>query len=238
MTSDPDELHRNSAIRRPGSFSKSHPPSRPTTPLRPSSRTSLRDSSSTKRHSSRNAGDPIANPLKDLEPAFAELADGMADLEANFMHLQLMHESLARFTEDFGSLLYGMNVNAFCVDFPETPVPESFKRALNLEPTTQAPRSAETQRFHNADGEPEATFLTTDTSFVENPPISSRSASRFETPAPPRRTTMGAPAQRAAKGVAGTAAAKRGTSAGAGRGTATRGRSASGIARGKLGGAR
>ena len=43
----------------------------------------------------------------------------MADLEANFMHLQLMHESLARFTEDFGSLLYAMNVNAFCVDFPE-----------------------------------------------------------------------------------------------------------------------
>ena len=43
----------------------------------------------------------------------------MADLEANFMHLQLMHESVARFSESFASFLYGMNMNAFCVDFPE-----------------------------------------------------------------------------------------------------------------------
>ena len=43
----------------------------------------------------------------------------MADLEANFMHLQLMHESLSRFNESFASFLYGMNMNAFCVDFPE-----------------------------------------------------------------------------------------------------------------------
>jgi DASH complex subunit DAM1 len=43
----------------------------------------------------------------------------MADLEANFMHLQLMHESLTRFSESFASFLYGLNMNAFCVDFPE-----------------------------------------------------------------------------------------------------------------------
>jgi DASH complex subunit DAM1 len=54
-----------------------------------------------------------------LEPAFAELSDSMADLESNFEHLQLMHESLARFSESFASFLYGLNMNAFCVDFPE-----------------------------------------------------------------------------------------------------------------------
>lgn len=43
----------------------------------------------------------------------------MADLEANFMHLQLMHESLTRFSDSFASFLYGLNMNAFCVDFPE-----------------------------------------------------------------------------------------------------------------------
>lgn len=53
----------------------------------------------------------------------------MADLEANLLHMQLMHESLARFSENFASFLYGMNMNAFCVDFPEAPVAESFKRA-------------------------------------------------------------------------------------------------------------
>jgi len=43
----------------------------------------------------------------------------MADLEANMMHFQLMHESLARFSESFASFLYGLNMNAFCVDFQE-----------------------------------------------------------------------------------------------------------------------
>ena len=57
--------------------------------------------------------------MASLEPAFAELSDSMADLEANFMHLQLLNESLGRFNENFGAFLYGMNMSAFCVDFPE-----------------------------------------------------------------------------------------------------------------------
>ncbi|KAJ5606459.1 DASH complex subunit Dam1-domain-containing protein [Penicillium lagena] len=63
--------------------------------------------------------DYTQSPINALEPQFAELADSMADLEANFMHLQLMHESLTRFSESFASFLYGLNMNAFCVDFPE-----------------------------------------------------------------------------------------------------------------------
>lgn len=86
---------------------------RPTTPLRPSSRSSFRDSA----RGSRDA--PGSFPLNTFEPAFAELSDAMADLEANMMHFQLMHESLARFSESFSSFLYGLNMNAFCVDFPE-----------------------------------------------------------------------------------------------------------------------
>lgn len=43
----------------------------------------------------------------------------MADLEANMMHLQLLNESISRFNENFGAFLYGMNMTAFCVDFPE-----------------------------------------------------------------------------------------------------------------------
>lgn len=90
--------------------------SRPTTPLRPSSRSSLRSSHSRSNSHGRSTND---NPLEEFEPAFAELSDSMADLEANFMHLQLMHESLARFSENFAGFLYGLNMNAFCVDFPE-----------------------------------------------------------------------------------------------------------------------
>lgn len=105
-----------------------NPPSRPTTPLRPISRSSLRDSASARRR--RFHGDNVDDdgqddslPLEELEPAFAELSDGMADLEANLMHMQLLHESLARFSENFASFLYGLNMNAFCVDFPEARFP-------------------------------------------------------------------------------------------------------------------
>ena len=101
------------------------PPSRPTTPLRPPSRSSLRTSTAQSAgkavaQSSEDGPEGVVPPIeKILEPQMAELADGIADLEANLMHLQLQHESLTRFTESFAAFLYGMEVNAFCVDFPE-----------------------------------------------------------------------------------------------------------------------
>lgn len=107
----------SSGRQRNSSHSRTRIPSRPTTPLRPPSRTSLRASQTTP-----NGGASATNaefPLASLEPAFAELSDSMADLEANFMHLQLLNESLGRFNENFGAFLYGMNMSAFCVDFPE-----------------------------------------------------------------------------------------------------------------------
>ncbi|KAF2813744.1 uncharacterized protein BDZ99DRAFT_409770 [Mytilinidion resinicola] len=148
MTSTTPQYEPSSGRR---SGSRSRPPSRSQTPLRPSSRSSLRESS-------QRAAGPYntATPLDALEPAFADLSDSMADLENNFMHLQLMHESLARFSESFAGFLYGMNMNAFCVDFPEAPVPESFKQAqkqaaLNASFTMSGPPPRE--------HDPEATFL-------------------------------------------------------------------------------
>lgn len=35
------------------------------------------------------------------------------------MHLQILNESVARFNENFAAFLYGLNMTAFCVDFPE-----------------------------------------------------------------------------------------------------------------------
>jgi hypothetical protein len=62
----------------------------------------------------------------------------MADLEQNFMQLQLMHESLARFSESFAGFLYGMNMNAFCVDFPEVCLLRASRRALARLPIANA----------------------------------------------------------------------------------------------------
>ncbi|KAI0002374.1 DASH complex subunit Dam1-domain-containing protein [Xylariaceae sp. FL0662B] len=147
--------------------------SRPTTPLRPSSRSSFRESA----QRSVEGGEPF--PLNTFEPAFSELSDAVADLEANMMHFQLMHESLARFSESFASFLYGLNMNAFCVDFPEGPIPESFRRAKQNEDQTVRPRSAE--RVSDVEGE--TTFMTTDTTFVENPSTASKpTPKKFATP--------------------------------------------------------
>jgi len=184
--------------------------SRPTTPLRPSSRSSLRDSGKLS-HTGLSE-----SPLEAFEPAFAELADSMADLEANFMHLQLMHESLSRFSESFASFLYGLNMNAFCVDFPEAPILDSFRKSRQHE---QLSRSTNSDKTRKDDFDSETTFMTTDTSFVDNPSTSAKVMPAFQTPAPVSRI----------------AGATRGASAGRGGGVrgGLRGTRSSGLARAK-----
>lgn len=177
--------------------------SRPTTPLRPSSRSSFRDSA----RASTSGGPSF--PLTAFEPAFAELSDAMSDLEANMMHFQLMHESLARFSESFASFMYGLNMNAFCVDFPEGPIPESFRRARQQEEqaTTQVPDTKPA-----GDPEGETTFMTTDTSFVDNPSSTRTAAPKFQTPAPKTRTSrVPAPSARGGSQSRGARGGTRGT---------------------------
>ncbi|TLS23963.1 hypothetical protein PpBr36_08268 [Pyricularia pennisetigena] len=199
---------RSASQQRQRSTSRPRTP-RPTTPLRPSSRSSFRESARGSVHSD------ALFPLNAFEPAFAELSDAMADLEANMMHFQIMHESLSRFTESFASFLYGVNMNAFCVEFPEAPVPESFARAKQMEENPPASMQVpEKSREVDAD----ATFMTTDTSFVDNPPASSKAA----TP----------------KKISSTRGTSRGRGTANTRGASTRGRASSGIARGTTRGAR
>ncbi|CAK7228347.1 DASH complex subunit dam1 [Sporothrix curviconia] len=178
------EAHGSSVRQRSTSRTRT---SRPTTPLRPSSRSSFRES----------ARDSVLGdapfPLNAFEPAFAELSDAMADLEANMMHFQLMHESLVRFSESFASFMYGLNMNAYCVDFPEGPVAESFRRAKQREEAAEAERAtAVGGTFRGSekaasDPDGETTFMTTDTSFIDNPPATgSRNSTRLQTPKPAR----------------------------------------------------
>lgn len=44
------------------------------------------------------------------------------------LSLQLLNESLSRFNENFAAFLYGLEMNAFVVDWPEAPVAESWVR--------------------------------------------------------------------------------------------------------------
>lgn len=88
------------------SVQRTHRASRPTTPLRRSVSRSTNPLSS-------------AFPLEALKPQLSELSDSLADLDTNFQYLDLMHENLARFSESFASFLYGLEINAWCVDFQE-----------------------------------------------------------------------------------------------------------------------
>ncbi|THY11766.1 hypothetical protein D6D01_08810 [Aureobasidium pullulans] len=213
---------------RSASRTRNNLPSRPTTPLRPHSRTSLRSSTTTPTTSSTFSSSAV--PLEALEPAFGELADGMADLEANMMHLQLLHESLNRFNECFGAFLYGMNMSAFCVDFPEAPGIESFRRAAEAARNQAQQDSAMSADVHHRERDVDATFLTTDTSFVENPPTPKTTRTNRSTMVPPSttssRTTRGAssisrgrgtPAARGTR-AGGIAGSTRGSAIGRGRG--------------------
>ncbi|CAL3971693.1 unnamed protein product [Diplocarpon coronariae] len=189
--------HGEPSIKRSTSGTR-RPISRPTTPLRPSSRSSLRESGKA------SIGGASYAPLEAFEPSFAELSDSMADLELNFMNMQVLNESLSRFSENFASFLYGLNMNAFTTDFSEAPISDSFRRAKHQE--DQLGRSTGSRGDHELmDGE--TTFLTTDTSFIDNPPTSSHATSKPSTPAPASRI----------------GGASRGSAAAAGRGRAARG---------------
>jgi DASH complex subunit DAM1 len=167
-----------------------------------------------------------------LEPAFGELSDAMADLEANFMHLQLLHESLGRFNENFAAFLYGMNMSAFCVDFSEAPVPQSFTaNPGGYDQMAESPFLMQQQQQQQQ--QMDATFLTSDTSFVENPPPTSvkKSGGKFSSvPGSAAKSAGGVGRGTVGRGRAGSGIA-RGTSSGRGRGT-DRGRAGSGIGRG------
>ncbi|KAI5806225.1 DASH complex subunit Dam1-domain-containing protein [Geopyxis carbonaria] len=178
------------------------PQSRPTTPLRRSSRGSLRASSQTR-------PDDVF-PLSTLEHQFAELSDSMATLETNFSELQVMNDSLSRFNESFASFLYGLNMNAFCVDFPEAPDVASFKRNAEREERFGRTNISVYETFWRTseliilqggggrggygssgrDFDGETTFMTNDTSFVNEPTVETSTKETSPTPlkTPARRT--------------------------------------------------
>ncbi|KAL2890472.1 DASH complex subunit DAM1 [Ceratocystis lukuohia] len=204
-----------------GSYKRSNSRSRtphPTTPLRPSSRSSFRDSARA------GAQNDASFPLNIFEPHFAEFSDAMADLEANLMHFQIMHESLARFSESFASFMYGLNMNAFCVDFPEGPIAESFSKPKDTQaqtiPFPDTPRIAKRKTPEPDD---DVTFMTPGGDTISQ--TMSSKASKI--------STSELPSKSLGRGLSSTSSASRGRGPMTGRGTtSTRGGSTRGTTRG------
>lgn len=102
--------------------------SRPTTPLRRISSTSLRQlslshSRSRSRSSAGPGGSADEEPLAHLGPLFAELADSIADLVGKFEELQDVNQALGGWNEAFAGYLYGLRVTTYTAEFLEASRP-------------------------------------------------------------------------------------------------------------------
>jgi len=84
--------------------------SRPTTPLRRISRGSL---------SALSGVSSNQTPLSFLDGAIADLADDAAVLHSNLEQINSIHQALGTFNESFSMLMYGLKMNAFCVEWPD-----------------------------------------------------------------------------------------------------------------------
>ncbi|UZJ51867.1 hypothetical protein CBS101457_001187 [Exobasidium rhododendri] len=98
--------------------------SRPTTPIRRVSRGSI---SSHHRASVSGAGSAVT-PLSFLTQAMSDLSYETSTLHSNLECIEEIDNALLTFDESFSMFLYGLRMNAFCVEWPEAPGEENFER--------------------------------------------------------------------------------------------------------------
>lgn len=90
-----------------------------TTPRRTSTPIRVLSGSTLSSHAGRSHR-PTVTPLTFLEDeALPILAEETAALHANLTDMADIHQSLSTFNESFAAFLYGIKMNAFCVEWPE-----------------------------------------------------------------------------------------------------------------------
>ncbi|PWN35237.1 uncharacterized protein FA14DRAFT_160468 [Meira miltonrushii] len=114
------------------------PRSRPTTPVRRVSRGSISShhrASVSGGHAlgssaaTGNGPDAEPTPLSFLSQAIGDLAYETATLQSNLEAVDEIQGALHTFDESFSLFLYGLKMNAFCVEWQEAPGEENFERA-------------------------------------------------------------------------------------------------------------
>ncbi|CAG8450898.1 13535_t:CDS:2 [Ambispora gerdemannii] len=71
------------------------------------------------------------SPTDCLKEPISQLASSFETLQKNFEELQVVHDSFAEFNESFSAFLYGLKMNANCIEFSEAPIKEAFSRYTN-----------------------------------------------------------------------------------------------------------
>lgn len=91
-----------------------------TTPRRTSTPIRVLSGSTLNSHVGRSSQRPTVTPLSFLEEeALPILAEETAALHANLADMADIQQSLSTFNESFAAFLYGIKMNAFCVEWPE-----------------------------------------------------------------------------------------------------------------------
>lgn len=156
-------------------------PRRASTPIRGVSSGSI---------SARPHGDDASTPLSFLqEQALPILVEETAALHDNFAQLAEIQHAMSTFNESFAAFLYGIKMNAFCVEWPEAPTEESL-RNLNR------PASAPVLPTRPIDEVGDQTYMTdpeTDEVSAPAPTQRPKSASRPSQPTKPAQSTAQRP---------------------------------------------
>ncbi|EPY53359.1 DASH complex subunit Dam1 [Schizosaccharomyces cryophilus OY26] len=120
--------------------------------------------------------------LQTFANSLAALDDGVNEFRKRMNQLSVTKQNLDSFNESFASFLYGLQINAFCVDYENAPLAESaslqkIKDQLKMEITSRqrqlsAPSSAGIGSGYSHEFNAstlDETFTTNDTSFIERP---------------------------------------------------------------------
>ena len=144
-----------------------------------------------------------ATPLSFLaDDALPMLAEETAALQDNLAQLAEIDTALRTFNESFATFLYGIKMNAFCVEWPEAPSDENLARAqrrAQAGPSQRAPAASAPAPAHADDS-----YTTNpDESMDEALPVraSQRGGAGARAPAP--KQASGAPSRGARAGMAG-----------------------------------
>lgn len=76
---------------------------------------------------------PADYSLVDDIPTFQQLNRDLCQLNSHLIGLQRLHDNFTQFNESIGSLLYGLNINAWCTEFVEAPSSENFANKFKVD---------------------------------------------------------------------------------------------------------
>ncbi|EEB06185.1 DASH complex subunit Dam1 [Schizosaccharomyces japonicus yFS275] len=106
--------------------------------------------------------------IQQLVDPLQVLCERLDEFRERVDQLSQTRKNLVSFNEAFSSLLYGLKTNAFCVDFENTPIPESFELQDEKDRLLQKHEQQESLNEKPDLVMEDDTFATND-SFVERP---------------------------------------------------------------------